>query len=357
MKRIVNCWAVLVVLALFAVACSSADENDVSTASSTNSTSSTAAPETTQAETTQAPPTSPTTADPETTEAASEGTGGPGGCATVGVSSLDLVVDGEPRTVRVFVPSTWDGNERLPLVVDWHGLGSNGQDQALFSGYEQLAETEGFLVVHPSGVSGSGNRPNWELDQFPDPAKDDVAYADELLDVMIEDYCADAQRIYSTGMSNGGLFTSVLICNMADRLAAAASVAGVTHDDSCAPSRPVPYIAFHGTADAVVPFDGSSSAGALFSEVMPEEFGQFAADFKCDPEPVDVPVGDEVTRHDYVGCDNDTPMSFYEIAGGGHTWPNSPIAALVEGALGATTTEVDATADSWAFFQQHSLAD
>ena len=71
--------------------------------------------------------------------------------------------------MRVFVPSSYAG-QRLPTVLDWHGLGSNGVEQAVFSGYEELAESEGFIVVHPTGVPAPGDTSNsWELADFQDP--------------------------------------------------------------------------------------------------------------------------------------------------------------------------------------------
>ena len=145
-------------------------------------------------------------------------------------------------------------------------------------------------------------------------------------------------RVYSTGMSNGGFFTARLICEMADRIAAAVSVAGTYHPESCDPARDVPYMAIHGTQDAVVPYlggesvlDGGGSDADLrvfFEQVMPEEFAEFAADAGCDVTTVDTNVGNDVIQHAYTGCDGDTPMIFDEVRGGGHTWPSSPMSSV-----------------------------
>ena len=132
--------------------------------------------------------------------------------------------------MRVYVPTTYDGSSELPLVMNFHGFGSNGDQQAAFTGYEELAEEEGFVVVHPTAVPSSGDeqaRNSWETLAIDDPAKDDVAFTNELLDLLIEDYCVDETRVYATGMSGGGLFTSQLVCEMSDRLAAAVSVAAI----------------------------------------------------------------------------------------------------------------------------------
>ncbi len=284
----------------------------------------------------------------------------------VGVTEFDLTAGGADHPVRVFVPSSFAG-ERLPTVLNWHGLGGDGPQQAAVTRYEELAEAEGFIAVHPTGVPAPGDtRNSWQLAPSSGADdRDDVAFANALIDEMIATWCTDVDRVYSTGMSNGGFFTARLVCTIADRLAAASSVAGLYHTDDCMPSRTVPYIAFHGTDDRVVPFDGDGESVLLgadsdpalrvfFEQVMPEEFAEFAEDAGCQLAPTAVTLGD-VTRYDYSGCSDDTPMAFFEVAGGGHTWPNWPIAAAVEAVFGYTTTAVDATVDSWEFFQQHSL--
>ena len=294
---------------------------------------------------------------------------------------FDLEAAGNSYPVRLFVPDlAADSSQagkvtgRLPVVLNWHGLGSDGFQQALLTNYEALAETEGFIVAHPTGRvdaagadSGDADRlqSGWELAQFEIPGRDDVAMAATLIDFLIDDYCADPDRIYSTGMSNGGFFTSRLICELADRIAAAVTVAGITHPDSCEPARAVPLLAFHGTADDIVPFDGGPSrlenAGgppeltAFFDQVMPDELAEFASDFGCAPDPETTTVSDEVTVYDYRDCSDDVPVRFVEVLGGGHTWPGALIGVFTADALGPTTTDVSATNDGWNFMSRFSL--
>jgi len=312
--------------------------------------------------------TAPASTEPATTDAGTEDTEPESdGCASnqPGVDSFTIDAGGAQHPVRILLPSSYDGSP-LPLVMNWHGLGSEGPQQAQFSDYETLAEAEGFLVAHPTGVPGPGDtRNSWELTQFDDPGRDDIAMAEAMIDRLVADYCADPARVYSTGMSNGGFFTSRLVCELPHRIAAAVSVAGLTHPEGCAPDRAVPFMAFHGTADAVVPFAGGTStlvednatpaALDFFNQVMPEEFAEFAASNGCDPEPTVEAVSGEVTRYDYVNCTDGVGQVFFEVADGGHTWPGSPLGPFLLDALGYTTEDVDATADGWAFMSQYSL--
>lgn len=346
-------FSVIISLLLFVAACSSDDDAAAETTTTVAGTTNTTEP--------VDPTTSASTTGPENTatEAA--------GCASnePGVSNFSIDAGGATHPVRVFVPSSYDGSP-MPLVMNWHGLGSDGPQQAQFTDYETLAESEGFLVAHPTGVSGPGDtRNSWELAQFDLPGRDDVAMAEAVIDQIIADFCANPKQVYSTGMSNGGLFTSRLVCELSTRIAAAVSVAGVTHHDGCAPERAVPFIAFHGTADEVVPFDGGGStlvndnappvAIDFFDQVMPDEFAQFAATNGCDPDPTEEAVSAEVTRYDYANCNDGAAMAFFEIADGGHTWPGSPLGPFITEVLGKTTTDVSATADGWDFMKQYEL--
>ncbi len=363
--------ALLLALVFVAASCSS-DGDDTSAAESTDTTAAadtTEAPETAEAddsaEATEAAETtdeSETDEEADTTEAPAVGEG----CQVdTGIGRISSEAGGPIQGAQVYVPTTFDGT-LLPVVINWHGLGSDGPQQALFTDYEALAEREGFIAVHPTGTPGPGdNRNSWELIQLDIPNRDDIAFANDLIDQLIADFCVDESRVYSTGMSNGGFFTSRLLCDMADRIAAGVSVAGLSHPDECDPSRAVPFMAFHGTADLVVPFAGGESSllegeatedfTEFFAQVMPDEFSEFAADFGCELEPEVSEIGVETIRYDYLGCDDDVPLIFYEVTEGGHTWPSSPLGPLLLDTLGYTTTDVDATADGWAFMSQFSL--
>ncbi|MDA3040163.1 MAG: hypothetical protein O3C27_11685 [Actinomycetota bacterium] len=269
------------------------------------------------------------------------------------------------REYEFVVPRSYDPSKPTPLVLNWHGLGSNGPDQLSFSEYSVLAEREGILVVAPTGLPAPGEtRNSWELTEADDPSRDDLAFAEAVLDRVIASACVDEARIYTTGMSNGGYFSSRLVCELADRIAAAASIAAVFHPDDCRPSRAVPYLAFHGVDDEIVPYEGGGFSSLapgvrleIFEPSIPDEFGQFATTFGCQAEPSQRPVSADVTAFEYTGCPVGVEAIFYRIDNAGHTWPGSATSLAIGqiAGLGVTTNDIDATELSWEFFSRHRL--
>lgn len=307
----------------------------------------------------------PADADSGTVPPAAVDGSGCGAEVVPGRSTVSFDFEDRTREYELVVPPDYDPSVPTPLVLNWHGLGSNGPDQLGFSEYPALAAREGFLVVAPTGVPAPDQTLNsWELTDDDDPTRDDVAFAEAVLDRMIATACVDESRVYTTGMSNGGYFSTRLVCELADRIAAASAVAALFHPDDCEPSRPVPLLGFHGVDDAVVPYDGGGFSSLfpqepleLFEPAIPDEFAEFAVGYGCAPDPIEESISDDVTAFRYEGCPAGIEATFYRIGGGGHTWPGSTISLSIGQAagLGATTTDINATELSWEFFSRHSL--
>jgi polyhydroxybutyrate depolymerase len=143
-----------------------------------------------------------------------------------------------------------------------------------------------------------------------------------------------------------------LACERPDRIAALAVVASTFL--SC--RAPVPMVAFHGLADAIVPYDGteaSGAAGGAFSPNVRRAVSEWARGLGCDALPTISRTSPEVELSTFRRClKGDGEALLYTVATGGHTWPGHPSA--IE-RLGATTTEIDATEAMWAFFSAHAL--
>lgn len=260
------------------------------------------------------------------------------------------IVSGEvEREYKLHVPSSYTGEEAAPLVLNFHGLGSNAEQQATFSGVSEKAEEAGYIVVTPQGT---GEAPFWNAFTANSP---DVIFVGDMLDALEQELCIDADRVYSTGMSNGAMMSSRLACDLPSRIAAVAPVAGVSMPEDCPEGRAVAVMAFHGTDDRVLPFEGGAvGVVGIDSTVRPTEemVADWAARNGCASEPQDERITEHVRLLRYDGCDDDATVELYVIEGGGHTWPDGALEAEF---LGTTTREINATDLMWEFFEQHPM--
>jgi len=163
-------------------------------------------------------------------------------------------------------------------------------------------------------------------------------------------YCVDPARVYAAGISLGSEFSALMACNPANHLAAAGLVAAEYLVHPC--PGPVPVLAFHGTADPVVPYgDGATGASVPGVPVVgvQRNLAAWARLDRCSPVPrVDHPaVG--IDRQVWTGCRAGSSVTLYSVVGGGHTWPGSPI-VLAEQVFGPTTEAVSATGLMLRFF-------
>jgi polyhydroxybutyrate depolymerase len=265
-----------------------------------------------------------------------------------------FVSSGEKREYLLYVPKSYDRSKRTPLVISMHGAGLWGAAQKEASQWNNLADKQGFIVVYPSGLGGKGVR-IWRAQPGRGLMKD-VHFISELIDTLKASYNIDSTRIYANGLSNGGGMSFVLSCTMSNRIAAVGMVAAAQTMPWrwCTDNRPVPMIAFHGTADPVVPYNGGSSwiSSRPFPST-PRWAANWAQRNRCGANPVESTVATDVTRRAYTNCADDAPVILYTVQGGGHTWPGG--GPLPEWFVGRTTRSVDATSLMWAFFTEHPL--
>lgn len=254
--------------------------------------------------------------------------------------------DGRVREYRRYIPSNYDPSQPLRVIVDSHGLGSNAMQEQNLSGFMQRAESDGAIVLWGMAL---GEPAMWQLRPGDDP--DDIGLVSQLLDETEVRLCVDSSRIYASGMSMGGLFSSALACSLNERIAAIAPVAGTAYPgEPCDAGRMVPIRAFHGDADLIVSFDGVEA-----------NVESWAVHQGCDPDPVDTRVGSDVIHRVYQGCGAE--LELYIVEEGGHNWPgNQALIDALPGVedrirviLGHVTTEIDATALAWEFFDEHRL--
>src|SRR2546429_760881 len=169
---------------------------------------------------------------------------------------------GRKREYVLYVPRSYDRAKPQPLGISLHGAGAWGAAQRETSQWNRVADGHGFIVVYPSGEGGGGPRV-WHEGGEAGPSRD-VRFISELIDTLEAAYNIDPGMIYANGLSNGGGMSFALSRTLSDRIAAVGMVGAalLVPFSWCTDQRPVPMIAFHGTADAAAPYKGGVSWGA-----------------------------------------------------------------------------------------------
>lgn len=261
--------------------------------------------------------------------------------------------DTTARNFLVHFPPGLTSTPNLPVVINMHGLGSNGAQQEFYSRMDETSDANGFIVVYPNGLNNSWNS------GFAPPYNskpDDVGFISKIIDTLYQLYNIDLTRVYACGMSNGGFQSYRLACDLENRIAAVASVTGAVSDLialNCVLSRKVPVMQIHGTADPLVPYAGETGIKST-EETINFWLGMNSCNSAHDtvfyPD-IDVNDSSTVQRIRYATCGSGTEVLFYKIIGGGHTWPN----AYLDFIYGPTNRDFDASQEIWDFFNRYTL--
>lgn len=266
-----------------------------------------------------------------------------------GKTNGTVVTSGMERKYLLHVPKTYDRSKPAPLIISFHAAALRPQAEMEISGWNHLADERGFIVVYPSG---SEIPRVWPMG--PHSLQRDVQYISDLIDKLEAEYNIDPNRIYADGISNGGGMAFALSCKLSNRIAAVGAVAAAQTLpwDRCGDSRPVPMVAFHGTADKFAPYRGGSSP------VSPDRFPSIldwtdraARRNQCKGAPSVTRATASVRQLAYTNCAQNADVVLYTVEGGGHTWPGGK--ALPEWIVGPTTREISACKIMWDFFMQH----
>jgi len=248
------------------------------------------------------------------------------------------------------VPEGYDGDREYPVIFNWHGYGSNAAEHIEYADMLGLADSEDFFVLAPDGA---GSPPRFNLGSGIIGEADDVQFALDLLGVVEREYCVDAARVYSVGVSNGGGMSALLACRAPERFAAVGFVALLRLDAQC-DTTPVPVLGIQGDADLVVPVQGGrvNCCGGWDIAPAAETMAAWAAHNRCEPEGDTKEITEHVERTIWDHCADDVEVRYYLVRGGGHTWPGEE----GTGPLGPTTGEISASEEMWDFFKRFSRA-
>ena len=254
------------------------------------------------------------------------------------------------RYYIIYVPESGVSEASMPVLFALHGYGSTAEIHKNYTNYQPLAETSKFIVIYPQGsyfqgTFTSGN--HWNVGSWTaGSTADDVDFINEVIDLVSKKESINQNRIYSSGMSNGGFMSYHLACNLSSRIAAIASVTGSMSKETlenCSPSHPTPILQIHGALDVTVPFNGDST---INMESIDNVFNYWTTYNSCDPIPsliVTDYVDFSVDYQKYNNCLNNVKVELYKISSMGHTWP------------GKNNFGISATEEVWNFVSQFDI--
>lgn len=281
-------------------------------------------------------------------------------CSLFSVKAQTTVIDsifvgGIYRNYRLYVPALYNGTSARPLIINLHGYTSNANAQQLYSNFMPIADTANFLMVYPNGTKDGSNQPFWNAG-ISSSLVNDIAFLNALIDSLDLTYNINLNRVYSTGMSNGGYMSHTLACELSNRITAIASVTGsiftTQYGPNCHPTRPVPVMQIHGTSDPTVPYTGNSGSMPIDTVVK-----YWVKKNNCNPVATfsNVPNtsttdGCTAEHYKYLNGTSGSSVELYKIIGGLHTWPGFPFGGS------GTNMDMNASKEIWRFFSQYTLS-
>lgn len=275
--------------------------------------------------------------------------------------------DNTSRDYWVYIPSSYDPINPVPLVVTLHGMGDNDTNFRNV-GFNLVADTANFIVLVPNALifnstnpivqaviggsrtwnSGAGMNVPIVGDVFPNNEINDVGFINEMVDLTIQDYAINQQRVYICGFSMGGFMTQRMAIESNGRYAAFATAAGTfgTGLINPNPGRAIPIAHFNGTIDEKVNWQ---SGNPLFQTYVDSMITFWVQNNNCDTPPIHELLPDSqadgfTVEHDvYPNGDNGTVVEVFKVNDAAHVW------------LGFNN-DISYTIEMWKFFSRYSFA-
>ncbi|CAN5776262.1 PHB depolymerase family esterase [soil metagenome] len=263
----------------------------------------------------------------------------------------ELDIDGTLRKYRMFVPTTLDRRQAVPLLVVLHGGDNSVENMVETTGFDQAASVGNFVVAYPEATGRAWNAGRC-CGSAPERGVDDMGFLSRLVEVLGAEQPVDPDRVWMAGVSNGAMMAYRFACERAGQVDAIASVAGSVMVDDCRPSRPVSVLELRGSDDPLIPFEGGQPAVPELQGIIPyrsarEVAEQWAGLNGCTAGP-DTSGDETVTTTAWDDCDVGSAVRLVRVEGGGHVW-------FAPG-LGGGHEAIDATEVITEFFTGLSLA-
>ena len=297
-------------------------------------------------------------------------------CFSTELIKKEMLSGSFSREYFVHVPSNYRKDLAAPVVLVFHGGGGNARQIAKFSGFNDLSEKHGFLVIYPQAIDKHWNDGR-ESEKFQehDAKINDVAWIEELIGELKRTYPVDKKRMYATEISNGGIFSQRLAIELGQYFGAIASLTAQIAKPlaEAKPKNPMSVLIINGTNDPFVPYKGGNVTPRLFPRLstmmkQPSRGKVISTDATIEfwlrnneigttgkiaklPD-IDKTDGATVEQTEWTNKNSGVSVMLYKIIGGGHTWPGARQYLPVR-TVGQTCQDINASEKIWEFFLKH----
>jgi len=284
-----------------------------------------------------------------------------------GTYTFSFMFEKQVRYYIVHVPHSYNSKIPTPLVFSFHGGGGDMSIQSNNEFYKTISksESEGFIIIFPNGISPfkSGKLATWNAGtccgKARDTKADDVGFVKEILRHTIHQLNVDQKRFFAMGMSNGGMMSYRLACELPDVFKAIASVAGTDNTIDCNPKTAISILHIHAQNDDHVLFKGG--AGKAFTDdkskvtnftSVPDTVLKWVKLNQCQTTPTKMLKTAGAFCDLYSKCKNKVEVKLCVTESGGHSWPGGkkPRGGIFEE---SPSTAISATDMIWDFFKNH----
>jgi poly(3-hydroxybutyrate) depolymerase len=255
-----------------------------------------------------------------------------------------LVHTSGTRQYAIYIPVNYNTAQPVPLVLLFHGFTNSISTMFNDSQMQSLADANNFIYAIPQGL---GIPAGWSIGLSFGGNADDIGFTRSLIDRISVNYRINPKRVYAAGFSNGGFFSYRLACQLSDKIAAIASVAGSMNpawisgaNPSCNPQHQMPILQFTGSNDNVIPI-GGGAGGAALSNV----FNYWRNFNNTNTTATITNINSVTTRTVYENGNRGATVEFIEIGGRGHEWPQTTTAGLRQ----------NASIRIWDFFSRYDI--
>ncbi|MEE9612736.1 MAG: PHB depolymerase family esterase [Desulfatiglandales bacterium] len=262
------------------------------------------------------------------------------GMGRADVTKQSLVIGQTTRNYLISLPSTYSPKKRYPLLLVFHGGGGNAEQVLKTSDLLERAEKEKWILVSPFGSGRFDRVLTWNVGFGFGYAMrnkvDDIAFVRRLISSLKSSYSIDPDRVYATGISNGGMLCHMIAAHLSDQIAAIAPIVATAggrakgHTQWISPpvpKQPVSVIAFNGALDKSVPAEGGLQKSTFVRkpvELWPidRSVGFWVEHNQCNKDAAkESNEKKQYERYIYGGGKDGSEVVHYIILNQGHAWP------------------------------------